>query len=44
MDRIASYVLTVPIEKNMIFTIFFILINLPLYYVFQAPPSLWVIF
>jgi hypothetical protein len=31
-----------PIEKNMIFTSsFFILINLPLYYVFQAPPSLW---
>jgi hypothetical protein len=41
MDQIASYVLTVPIEKNMIFTIFFILINLPLYHVFQAPPSLW---
>jgi hypothetical protein len=42
MDQIASYVLTVPIEKNMIFTIlFFILINLPLNCVFQAPPSLW---
>jgi hypothetical protein len=41
MDQIANYVLTVPIEKNMIFTIFFILINLPLYYVFQAPLSLW---
>jgi hypothetical protein len=41
MDQIASYVLTIPIEKNIIFTIFFILINLPLYYVFQAPPSLW---
>jgi hypothetical protein len=37
----ASNVLTAPIEKNMIFTIFFILKNLPLYYVFQAPPSLW---
>jgi hypothetical protein len=31
MDQIASNVLTVPIEKSMIFTIFFI----------QAPPSLW---
>jgi hypothetical protein len=42
MDQIASYVLTVPNEKNMIFTNFFlILINLPLYCVFQAPPSLW---
>jgi hypothetical protein len=44
MDDIANNVLTTPIEKNMIFTIFFILINLPLYYVFQAPPSLWVFF
>jgi hypothetical protein len=35
MDQIASNVLTVPIVKNMI------LINLPLYYVFLAPPSLW---
>jgi hypothetical protein len=34
-------VLTAPIEKKMIFTIFLILINLPLYYVFQAPSSLW---
>jgi hypothetical protein len=41
MDQIASNVLTVLIEKNMIFTIFLILINLPLYYVFQAPPSVW---
>jgi hypothetical protein len=41
MDHIASNVLTALIEKNMIFTIFFILINLPLYYVFQAPLSLW---
>jgi hypothetical protein len=35
MDDIASNVLTVLIEENMIFTIFIILINLPLYYVFQ---------
>jgi hypothetical protein len=41
MDQIANNVLTVPIEKNMIFTFLFILINLPLYYVFQAPPSVW---
>jgi hypothetical protein len=41
MDQIASYVLTILIEKNMIFTIFLILINLPLYYIFQAPSSLW---
>jgi hypothetical protein len=41
MDQIASYVLTVRIEKNINFTIFFILINLPLYYVFQASPFLW---
>jgi hypothetical protein len=41
MDQIASNVLTVPIEKKMIFTIFFILINLLLCYVFQATPSLW---
>jgi hypothetical protein len=41
MDHIASNVLTTPIKKNMIFTIFFILINLHLYYVFQASPSLW---
>jgi hypothetical protein len=41
IDQIANYVLTIPIENNMVFTIFFILINLPLYYVFQAPPSLW---
>jgi hypothetical protein len=34
MDQIASNVFIVPIEKNMIFTIFFILINLRLYYVF----------
>jgi hypothetical protein len=40
-NGLASNVLTTPIEKNMIFTIFFILINLPLYYVFQAPLSLW---
>jgi hypothetical protein len=41
MDHIANNVLTAPIEKNMIFTIFFILINLPLYYVFKASLSLW---
>jgi hypothetical protein len=41
MDQIANNVLTVFIGKNMILTIFFILIHLPLYYVFQAPPSLW---
>jgi hypothetical protein len=41
MDPIASNVLIALIEKNMIFTIFLIFINLPLYYVFQAPPSLW---
>ena len=41
MDQIASYVLTIPIEKNMIFTKKIILINLPLYSIFQAPPSLW---
>jgi hypothetical protein len=33
-------VLTILIEKNMVFTSFLILINLPLYYVFQASPSL----
>jgi hypothetical protein len=36
MDQIANYMLTVPIEKNMNFTIFFILINLFLYYDFQV--------
>jgi hypothetical protein len=36
MDQIASYVLTVPIEKNIIFTIFFFLINLPLYCICQV--------
>jgi hypothetical protein len=41
MNQIASYVLTVPIEKKKFFTIFFIHINLPLYCVFQAPLSLW---
>jgi hypothetical protein len=41
MDHIANNVLTAPIEKKMTFTIFFIHINLPLYYVFQAPQSLW---
>jgi hypothetical protein len=41
MDQIVSNVLTTPIKKNMIFTIFFILINLHLYYVFQAPPFVW---
>jgi hypothetical protein len=41
MDEIASYVLTILIGKNMIFIVFLILINLPLYYVFQALPSLW---
>jgi hypothetical protein len=41
MDQIASNVLIVPIEKNMIFTIFKILMNLPLYDVFQAPLSPW---
>jgi hypothetical protein len=41
MDQIASYVLTVPIEKDMILLFFLILINLPLHYVLQAPPSLW---
>jgi hypothetical protein len=40
MDHVANNVLTAMIEKNMIFTIFFILMNLPLYYVFQEPPSL----
>jgi hypothetical protein len=44
MDQIASYVLTIPIEENMIFTIFLNLINLPLYYVFQALPFLWDLF
>jgi hypothetical protein len=38
---VASNVLTATNEKNMICTIFFILINLPLYYVLQASPSLW---
>jgi hypothetical protein len=37
MDHIASNVLTAPIKKKMIFTIYFFLINLPLTYVFQAP-------
>jgi hypothetical protein len=41
MDHIASDVLIALIEKNMIFTIFLNSHNLPLYYVFQAPPSLW---
>jgi hypothetical protein len=41
MDQIASNVLNVPIKKNMIFTILFILIDLLLYYVFQAPLSIW---
>jgi hypothetical protein len=41
MDWIASNVLTIPIEKSMIFYYFIILINLPLYYAFQALPSLW---
>jgi hypothetical protein len=41
MDYIASNVLITLIEENMIFIIFFILINLPLYYVFQAPQFLW---
>jgi hypothetical protein len=41
MDHIANNVLTASIEKNMIVTIFLILINLPLYFVSQAPPSLW---
>jgi hypothetical protein len=40
MDQIASYVLTVMIGENMIFIIFKILINLPLYYVFQVAPSI----
>jgi hypothetical protein len=41
MDHIANNVLTTLIEKKMIFTnFFFTLINLPLYYVFQAPSSL----
>jgi hypothetical protein len=44
MDQIASYVLTIPIEKNTIFTIFFILINLRLCYVFQAPPLFGIFF
>jgi uncharacterized membrane protein len=38
MDQIASNVLTIMIEKNTIFTIFK---NLPLYYVFLAPLSVW---
>jgi hypothetical protein len=41
MDHIANDVLTALIENNTIFTIFYILINLPLYYVFQALASLW---
>jgi hypothetical protein len=42
MDQIASTVLTVPIGKNMIFTFYlFILVHLRLYYIFQAPLSLW---
>jgi hypothetical protein len=41
MDHIASNVLTAWIEKNMIFPFFYILINLPSYYVFQAPSSFW---
>jgi hypothetical protein len=41
MDQIANNVLTIPIEKSMIFTIFFLLINLPLYCVFQPPLCLW---
>jgi hypothetical protein len=41
MDHIASNVLTAQIEKNMIFPSFFILINLSLYHVCQAPLSLW---
>jgi hypothetical protein len=44
MDHIASNVLITLIEKNMIFTIFLILINLSLYYVFQAPPPLQDVF
>jgi hypothetical protein len=38
MDQIANYVLTVLIEKNMISTIFFILINLPLHLCFSSTP------
>jgi hypothetical protein len=41
MDQMASYVLIVLIGKHMIFTIFLVLINLLLYFVFQAPLSLW---
>jgi hypothetical protein len=42
MDHVGSNVLTALIEKNMIYTNFLnILVNLPLYYVFQAPLSLW---
>jgi hypothetical protein len=38
MDHIVNKVLTIAIEKNMIFIIIFIiLINLPLYSVIQAP-------
>jgi hypothetical protein len=41
MDHVTSYVLTIPIEKNMIFIILFYSHKLTFYYVFQAPPSLW---
>jgi hypothetical protein len=41
MGHIVSNVLTASFEKNMIFTIFLILKNLTLYYVFQARRSLW---
>jgi hypothetical protein len=42
MDYIANNVLTVPIVKNVNLTFFvYILMNLPLYYVFQAPQCLW---
>jgi hypothetical protein len=41
MDQIASSVLTILIEKKKIFLFFIILINLPLYYVFQASLFLW---
>jgi hypothetical protein len=42
MDQIASYVLTIPIDKKTQFLLLFlILINLPLYCVFQVSLYLW---
>jgi hypothetical protein len=41
MDHIASNVLTVPIENNMIFTIFFYSHKLTFIVCFSSTPSLW---